>query len=896
MRRPRLSTMRARIVAGVLALAVVVAVVVIAALATADAPVATRDQFLNATSEPGATSGAAPKSVQLDTRLYLPSHTPAPAVLLAHGFGGDKTDLDAFARRLARQGYVVLAYTARGFGPSGGLIHLDAPDFEVADARRLVDYLAGMREVERDAPGDPRIAVAGSSYGGALALLLGGYDRRIDAVAADITWNSLLHSLLPNSATAPAGSIAGGVFKRLWAGSLFGVGAAGSLDGSGGTGGGSDPATGPAGGTGSGRAGAATDQCGRFAAALCDAYQRLAQGLPPSLATAGLLAQSSPASILDRIKAPTLLSQGEQDSLFPLSEADANARGIAATGTPVAVRWRSGGHDSGGGGDEAYAAAVSWFGSVLRHRAPKADFTMSLSGAGLSAQSGRRVSETLSAHQPYPGTSGVSAPRVSIAVRGSEQTITAPAGGTPAAISSLPGLSDALGVAAGGLGGLTTIPGQVARFDSDPLPRRVLVTGSSTIRVTVTSRPTRDAVLFVSLHDVAPDGGDTLPAQLVAPVALNALTPGQPTTVDVALPGIVTQLEAGHRLRVVVATTDQLYSLPADPRAYSISVASGSATVSVPSVATSTVRNGAPQRWLYAGLAAVVVALAVGAVLVRRAERREPVTDDPDVAPVVVRDLVKEYSDGFRAVDGVSFTVERGQIVGLLGPNGAGKTTTLRVLLGLILPTEGAVEIFGAPAVPGARVLSRVGAFVEGPGLLPHLSGRDNLRLFWAASGRPLPDAQLETALEIAGLGSSIDRRVKTYSQGMRQRLAIAQAMLGLPELLILDEPTNGLDPPQIAEMREVLRSYAATGRTVVVSSHQLAEVQQTCTHVVVMHRGRLVRTGSVEEVAGADGVTLSVADPQRAVALLAAAGMEVETVASRRALEDVFLELVEER
>ena len=266
--------------------------------------------------------------------------------------------------------------------------------------------------------------------------------------------------------------------------------------------------------------------------------------------------------------------------------------------------------------------------------------------------------------------------------------------------------------------------------------------------------------------------------------------------------------------------------------------------------------------------------------------------DDADV-PVIVADLVKEYADGFRAVDGVSFRVERGQIVGLLGPNGAGKTTALRVFMGLIHPTAGSVRIFGAPVVPGAAVLSRVGAFVEGPGLLPHLSGRDNLRLSWAASGRPAAEAQLDTALEIAGLGSSVDRRVKTYSQGMRQRLAIAQAMLGLPELLILDEPTNGLDPPQIAEMRLVLRSYAETGRTVVISSHLLAEVEQTCTHVVVMHRGRLVAAGSVQDIARSDEVTLAVDDPERARAVLVGAGIAVTTVPSRRGLEEVFLDLV---
>jgi len=260
---------------------------------------------------------------------------------------------------------------------------------------------------------------------------------------------------------------------------------------------------------------------------------------------------------------------------------------------------------------------------------------------------------------------------------------------------------------------------------------------------------------------------------------------------------------------------------------------------------------------------------------------------------VAIENLVKEYGDGYRAVDRVSFRVERGQVVGLLGPNGAGKTTALRVLMGLIRPTSGTVRVFGELVEAGAPVLSRIGSFIEGPGLLPHLSGRDNLRLFWAATGRPTHDAEFDTALEIAGLGASVDRRVKTFSQGMRQRLAIAQAMLGLPELLVLDEPTNGLDPLQIAEMREVLRRYAATGRTVLVSSHLLAEVEQTCSHVVVLHNGKLVAVGSVAEIAAAGGMQLAVKDTQLAQQILAAAGVDSQMVPARRSLEDIFIQLV---
>jgi ABC-2 type transport system ATP-binding protein len=227
--------------------------------------------------------------------------------------------------------------------------------------------------------------------------------------------------------------------------------------------------------------------------------------------------------------------------------------------------------------------------------------------------------------------------------------------------------------------------------------------------------------------------------------------------------------------------------------------------------------------------------------------------------PLVVAGLSKRYarSADRHAVRDLSFRVERGQVVGLLGPNGAGKTTTLRMLMGLIRPDGGTVRVFGHAVRPGAPVLSRVGAFVEGAGFLPHLTGRDNLRLYWRATGRPDADAHLDEALGIAALGEALDRPVRTYSQGMRQRLAIAQAMLGLPELLILDEPTNGLDPPQIRGMREVMVRYAATGRTVIVSSHLLSEVEQSCTHLVVMDRGRLVAAGPVADIVGADDLLL---------------------------------------
>jgi ABC-2 type transport system ATP-binding protein len=830
--------------------ALIAAGAIIAAAVSSGPAVAARTQFVTGTPEAGV-------AVRLDTTVYFPKATPAPAVLLAHGFGGSKADLDTESRSLARHGYVVLAYSARGFGRSGGLIHLDAPSYEISDASRLISYLATLPQVRKDARGDPRVGVAGSSYGGGLALLVSAYDKRVDAVAADITWNDLSEALFPNAAGGQPG-----VFKKLWAGELF------------------TSASGQKGGA-----------CGRFSPDLCAAYQQAATTGEPDASILALLKASSPAGVLSRISAPILLSQGEQDSLFPLGQAAANARGIAANGTPLKVIWRSGGHDGGTSTTDLEQDLERWFDPVLLHQGQaKASFDITVPGAGISSATGRNVSASMQVDRGY--STGRTQP---VGVRGQAQTIYAPAGGSPASVTSVPGLGGLLSTAAtlSGSRSLTAIPGQVAVFASQPLPSSVLMAGSSEVRLDVTVRDATDATLFASAHHVAADGTDTLPAGLVAPIRLIGLTPGVARTIAVTLPGVVTNLPAGDRLVLEVATTDLAYQLPSSPRSYTIALADNN--VAVATIDGRIIRAGQPWAWLLVGLAAMAF-LILGALSAsaRRGRRRSrTVLAELSSVPIAIQGLVKEYADGYRAVDDVGFRVERGQIVGLLGPNGAGKTTTLRVLMGLIRPTSGTVRVFGELVEAGAPVLARIGAFIEGPGLLPHLSGRDNLHLYWAATGRPPQDADFDTALEIAGLGESVDRRVKTFSHGMRQRLAIAQAMLGLPEVLVLDEPTNGLDPLQIAEMREVLRRYAATGRTVVISSHLLAEVEQTCSHVLVMHKGRLVAVGSVAEIASAGRMQLEVRNPQRAMEILAAAGVDSQVVPASRSLEDIFIEMV---
>jgi ABC-2 type transport system ATP-binding protein len=224
-------------------------------------------------------------------------------------------------------------------------------------------------------------------------------------------------------------------------------------------------------------------------------------------------------------------------------------------------------------------------------------------------------------------------------------------------------------------------------------------------------------------------------------------------------------------------------------------------------------------------------------------------------APVVrIEGLVKRLRRGVTAVDELDLEIQKGEVWGLAGPNGSGKTLTLRMLLGLVRPTAGKVFLFGEPVRPGAQVLGRVGALVDGPGFVPHLSGLANLRLAWRLTRGPADEAGLEPALDYARLGEALHRPYSTYSHGMRYRLGFAQALLGRPELLILDEPATGLDPLHVRELRAALAALAAGGTTILMSSHVLAEVQETCTHVAVVRQGRLVVSGRVADLVGRFG------------------------------------------
>ncbi|MGC9498306.1 ABC transporter ATP-binding protein [Streptomyces sp. WG7] len=257
------------------------------------------------------------------------------------------------------------------------------------------------------------------------------------------------------------------------------------------------------------------------------------------------------------------------------------------------------------------------------------------------------------------------------------------------------------------------------------------------------------------------------------------------------------------------------------------------------------------------------------------AEPAEPSATEPvgaseesgtDDAVIATRALTKRYRGGQLAVDGLDLTVPAGSVFGFLGPNGSGKTTTIRMLMGLIEPTSGTARVLGR-TMPGAAraVLPRVGALIEGPALYGFLSGRDNLLRYDAADPTADPRTRRErvaAALDRVGLAAAAGKKAKAYSLGMKQRLGLAAALLQPRRLLVLDEPTNGLDPQGMREIRALVRELASDGTTVFLSSHLLDEIEQVCTHAAVMARGRLITQGAVADLAAGARRRLVVTTP----------------------------------
>jgi ABC-2 type transport system ATP-binding protein len=883
--------------------------------------------------------GTEDDEVVLDAALYLPpgasAEDPRPAVLLGHGFLSDRTAVDEPARSLAADGYVVLTWSSRGFGASGGEVAIAAPEREIADIAVLVDLLSARLEVRADTDGDPRVGIVGSSYGAGTALLAATAEPRLDAVVAIAAWHSLATALAPNGVVDPgpdAGAAAAGVVKTAWTGLLFTARTV-TIPTEPPTGGAPGGASGPPAGS------AAVSPCGRFTAEVCAAYLEVATAGTMTPDAARLLEASSPIGELTRVTAPTLLVQGQDDTLFDLAQSVANADAIAAAGTPVRQRWVPGGHEQVGfgrgsaqldeevrawlqrwleadgspeAGEESAEAALVWT-DVVADEVVDVD-RQQTTGSPLRlalTPDGRLTSEEDAVDQPGGGASPAA------------RTIFSPPGGQPAALSTLPG--------AGGFSDLlpsADIAGQHVAFTSEPQDQDVVLFGAPSLSLALDADGD-EARVFVKLSDVAADGRTRLLQQAVTPVRATEL----PATVTVELPVLAHRLRAGNRLRLTVATTDQAFDNLTEPTTVTLAL-DEEAVLTVPTAeVAATSSRGTP------ALVAVLVLLLAAALLLRRRRRHQRPErveatagiasargrEDGSPPPVALSGLGKRYPDGKVAVDDLTLEVGAGQVMGLLGPNGAGKTSALRMLVGLAHPTTGVVELFGQRVRPGHPVLTRVGALIEGPGFVPELSGRENLELYWRAGGRTLEDADLPWALDIAALGEAIDKPVKTYSHGMKQRLAIAQAMLGRPELLVLDEPTDGLDPEQIRTMRRLLVQLGEEGHTILVSSHLLAEVEQMCTHVAVMQSGRLRAIGPVATLTGTTArVTISTDDGEAAQRLLAAAvddgevttsgdtvvvagsavevadlvellvadGIRIDAVAPRGSLEDAFLRL----
>ena len=706
------------------AVAIVIALVALAvwafAAGGADRGVSTRQQVITVTDGPGKD-----QQVHLDSTLYVPdgvdAQHPAPAVIGSHGWGANKVALHDDALDLARAGYVVLLYSARGFGDSSGQVALDSPDYEVLDVKQLITWLAGQPGVLLDGPDDPRVGLAGPSYGGGITLLTAAYDRRVDAIVPSITWNSLVTSLLPNTA-APG---VPGVYKQQWAG-IFSIGVGGG--------------------------------CARLLPTVCQAFQNMGTDGTADPQTMALLTRSSPASVISQIHAPTLLMQGAGDTLFPVSEAVASYRGILATGTPVRMVWLAGGHDTGfTDADQTRQKDMTraWFDHWLKRDSgvvlPPA-FTYArpdVGGVGTADE--------------YPPPGGAASYALSGAGQlvGPKQPVTAtaqpmlnPPGGRPASVSSLPGIPGLVEVGQFIGNFAFDVPGEFVAFQSAPLGGDLNVVGTPNVAVRIVA--TADPVtLFAKLYDAAPDGKLTLPQQQIAPLRL-AGTSGAGTVIQIPLAGISHLFPAGHSLRLVFATTDMAYFADRQPATLFVSPVQG-ATLGLP---TQPVPDTSQLPIVLIVVAVVLVAAGAALLIVRTVRRRrglaqQMAVEPPGAPPVDIVGLSKRFKGGVLAVDDVSFRVAPGQIVGLLGPNGAGKTTTLRMLLGLVNPTGGQVRLFGHRVRPGHPVLHRVGAFVEGPGIPPYLTGLESLREYWRYGGDPDSAAHFDHALRIAGLGDA---------------------------------------------------------------------------------------------------------------------------------------------
>ncbi|MEU1485407.1 CocE/NonD family hydrolase [Streptomyces sp. NPDC005752] len=516
---------------------------------------------------------AGDRSCTVDADLYRPAGVdarhPAPAVLATNGFGGSKSDgsTDVIGRSFAERGYVGLVYSGLGFGRSGCLITLDDPAIDGEAASGLVDFLAGTRAaddgtkadyVTSDAPGDPVVGMIGGSYGGAVQLATASADHRVDALVPLITWNDLAYSLAPNAAGATRGvsSETPGVFKWQWTDGFYLMGEGQPL---------LVPTLDPS------RFGSLG--CLHFAERACDTIRLLNSGRYPTAATREMLTYArsvSPASYLSGVTAPTLLVQGQADSLFNLNEATATYRALEARGTTTKMIWQSWGHSGGsvpgeldlgsGNLETSYVGQriLAWFDRYLHHdentsTGPEFAYYRDWESGYGTAAAVPGMSRTM-----YLSGDGALVDSRSKVARGSRQYANRllATSHSESSLAGLIGLSDPAPYDTEGTYLGWTGPPLTSPLDVVGAPRATLkVVSPKTERVQNSGDAADKLVLFAKVYDVAPDGTQKLVNRLVAPVRVPDVT--RPFTVE--LPGVVHRYEAGHRLRFVVAGSDTAY-------------------------------------------------------------------------------------------------------------------------------------------------------------------------------------------------------------------------------------------------------------------------------------------------------------------------------------------------
>ena len=534
----------------------------------ADAPYATTDLTVPVVDGPDDSN-----EVDIDARLYVPpaatAATPQPAMLITNGFGlsKDADEVTSLADFFARAGYVVLAYSGQGFGKSTGCISLDSADYDVKDARQLIDVLQARPDVLKDAKGAV-VGIVGGSYGGGLQGPLAAHDARIRAIAPGRTWSSLQYALYPNNRVLP-GDPTGfahqrhtlGVFKAQWTSLFFAVGTAQPVAGQ-------NPSCPESQNIGPLPGGIS---CGGYRLVLCDVYARIATTGTASDADRALLARSSTLTFLDRVRVPTLLVQGQSDTLFNLNDALAAYTGLRARGVPATMIWNSGGHggynslpfegEAYGGGHELAGSylgerTMDFFDRHLRGRGSAGPGFAWFEGWRFDGKDARRAYDSAPAYPAMPSQTFTLSGSDTLALRGAtagSATFANPPGGQPAAYSETSNFS-APGAQFGDVPP-TEVPGTFAAFTSPPLPRAVESVGVPRATLRLSHVAPTDLILFGKVYDVAPDGTATLIHRLISPVRVPSADLAQPVTFN--LLGFAHRFDAGHRVRLVLAATDQ---------------------------------------------------------------------------------------------------------------------------------------------------------------------------------------------------------------------------------------------------------------------------------------------------------------------------------------------------